>query len=283
MKSLYKYRGVISVFFAAVCLSFAGILIKMVDWPAIPSYGARSIFTFVTILIYLIKRKHKIYFDLKVFIGSLIFCFMNISFTVATQLTTAGNAIVLQFTMPIFIILFSWMILRKKPDKLEILCSIGVFIGMICFFIDQLTGKGIFGNIMGILSGVTYALVYMMKTLPGYDYDNSLLFSCLMGFILGLPFYGSLDWNLHNVIFIFLGGAIQTGVGFVLLSYGLELVSPITAALTSTVEPILNPFWVMLFLGEMLSPSAILGAGIVLITSLVYNVLSAKALNLKKT
>ena len=207
---------------------------------------------------------------------------MNISFTVATQLTTAGNAIVLQFTMPIFIILFSWMIFRKKPDKLEILCSIGVFIGMICFFIDQLTGKGIFGNIMGILSGVTYALVYMMKTLPGYDYDNSLLFSCLMGFILGLPFYGSLDWNFHNVIFIFLGGAIQTGIGFVLLSYGLELVSPITAALTSTVEPILNPVWVMLFLGEMLSPSAILGAGIVIITSLVYNALSARALNLKR-
>lgn len=276
MKNLYRQRGVISVFMAAVFFSFAGVLIKMINWPAIPSYGGRCFFTFFMIYAYLKAIRHRIFLSPKVVLGAIIFCVMNNTITLSTQLTTAGNAIVLQFTMPLFIIIFTWLIFKRKPDRPEVLCSVGVIIGMALFFMDQLSADSILGNMLGIVSGICCALVYMMKRLPGFDYDNSLLFSCVLSFIIGIPWYGSVDLSVQNLFFIFIAGAIQTGIGFILLSYGLELVSPIAAALTSTVEPILTPVWTLIFLGEFFSPFAAIGAAVVLITSLIYNISSAK-------
>ena len=272
MNMIYRHRGILSVFFGAVCFSFAGVLIKMIDWPAVPSYGGRSFFTFFAILGYMVLSGHRIYLSPKIILGAVIFSVMNNTITMSTLLTTAGNAIMLQFTMPLFIILFTWMIFRKRPGRLEVLCSIGVFIGMICFFLDQLSGDSFLGNILGIVSGICCALVYMMKQLPGFDYDNSLLWSCVLSFLIGIPYYGSVNWSFQNIFFIFIAGFFQTGAGFILMSFGLDLVSPIAAALTSTIEPILTPFFSFLFLGEFLSPFAMVGAVIVLATSLIYNI-----------
>ncbi len=271
-----RYQGIIYVFLSAFCFSFAGVLLKSITWPSIATNGGRCLFSFFTILIFMKLGGYTFKFNGRVLMGALFIAAMNITFTMANKMTTAANAIVLQFTMPLFIILLNLIIYRKRPNKVEVLCSIGVFTGIVFFFLEKISMQGMIGNLVAILSGALYAVVFLMKRFPGANYESSILISCMISFIVGIPWYGSVDMSASNIAFLAASGVLQNGLGFIFLSLGLSRVSAIGAALTSTIEPVLNPIWVMLVFGEMISPLSFVGAAIVLITSLAYNLLMAR-------
>lgn len=268
-------KGVLYVFLSAFCFSFAGVLLKSVSWPSIATNGGRCFFSFFTILIFMKLGGYRFKFNGRVLMGALFIAGMNIAFTMANKMTTAANAIVLQFTMPLFIILLNILLYKKKPTPTEILCSIGVFTGIVFFFVEKLSMQGMIGNIVAIISGALYAVVFMMKKFPGANYESSILISCVISFLVGIPWYTSVEWTPKNIALLAACGICQNGLGFVFLSLGLAQVSAIAAALTSTIEPVLNPIWVMLIFGEMISPFSFVGAAIVLISSLVYNLKGA--------
>ncbi len=246
-------------------------------WPSIATNGGRCFFSFFTILIFMKLGGYHFKFNGRVLMGALFIAGMNITFTMANKMTTAANAIVLQFTMPLFIILLNVPLYKKKPTRIEVLCSIGVFAGIVFFFLEKMSMQGMIGNIVAIVSGALYAVVFLMKKFPGANYESSILISCVISVLVGIPWYGSVEWSPRNLMFLALSGICQNGLGFVFLSLGLAQVSAIAAALTSTIEPVLNPIWVMLVFGEVISPLSFVGAAIVLASSLIYNILNAKA------
>jgi len=133
------------------------------------------------------------------------------------------------------------------------------------------------GNLLAILSGLAYALVMMQKKFRGADFESSLLVSCALSAAIGIPFYGQeSEMSLHIWFFVLLLGVVQFGLSYVFLSRGLDAVSPVTASLTSTIEPILNPILVAVFYGETIGATAVIGALLVVGSATVYNVRQAK-------
>lgn len=269
--------GYFYVFASAVFFSLAGILIKTITWSSFTINGTRNLLAFVVMALYLKKKRHKIIINKAVIFGSFCNLFMNLTFVMATKLTSAANAIVLQFTEPIFLILFLWIIWKQKPDKKAVFACAFVFFGILCFFFDKLTLDGQIGNLLAVISGVLYAFVFLMKKIKHADFESSIIVSQLISFFIFIPWYfRETDYRPRNFILIVIMGVIQMGLAYILLAKGLEKTSPVSASLTLMIEPILNPILVAVFYGEMMNYIAIVGAAIVIITSSIYNVLSAK-------
>ncbi|MDF2906157.1 MAG: Permease of the drug/metabolite transporter superfamily [Herbinix sp.] len=265
--------GTIYVLISAICFSLAGVLIKMISWSSLTINGVRNIFAFLIMAIYLKKIGHKLVINRVVILGAACNLLMNLTFVMATKLTSAANAIVLQFTEPIFLILFLWIFWKHKPDRKAVLACIFVFGGILCFFFEQLTLNGQIGNILAILSGILYAMVFLMKKVKDANFESSILLSQFVSFFIFIPaYFKETDATPRNFILVIILGVVQMGLGYVFLAKGLEKVSPVSASLTSTVEPILNPIWTAVFYGELISVIAIIGATIVIISSTAYNI-----------
>ena len=170
-------KGTIYVLLSAVCFSTGGVLIKSIPWSSITIQGIRSIFSFMLIASYMVITKRKFVWNKTVLFGAVCNTAMALTFVSATKMTTAANAIVLQFTEPIFVILLMWALYKKKPKKAAVVACAVVFAGILCFFLDSLSAGGMAGNLLAVFSGFTYALVMMMKGFPGADFESSLLAS----------------------------------------------------------------------------------------------------------
>lgn len=270
-------KGNIYVFISAVCFALGGVLIKSVPWSALSIQGARSAFSAFVIIGYMMLTKRKFVFNKSVGLGSVSIFVMALTFVAATKLTTAANAIVLQFTEPIFIIFLMWIIYKKKPGKDAVIATVAIFIGVLCFFFESLSGGGMLGNILAIVSGFAYAWVFLIKKLPGANFESSLLISNFLSLLVGIPFYGKeteSSWSIWLCIILL--GIFQCGFSYVFLSKGLDYVSPVAASLTSTIEPVLNPLLVALFYHEKIGIMAVIGALLVVGSATVYSVLQAK-------
>ena len=202
---------------------------------------------------------------------------MSITFVCATKMTFAANAIILQFTHPVFLILILWLFYHKRPDKRAILTCIIALIGIVCFFFDKITSGGMLGNLLAIISGLSYAIMFQMKKMKGGDFESSLVISYILAFIIGLP--TAMHETIHTPsiwLVIVLLGAVQTGLATICLSRGLDAVSPVTAALTSGIEPILNPVSAAIICGETIGPMSIAGGVLVIGSVLAYSLSQIK-------
>lgn len=273
-KSLAGYFYVLA---SAVCFSLAGVLIKKISWSSYTINGIRNLPAFIVMSCYMAKTHHKIVINKVVILGAVCNLFMNLTFVMATKLTSAANAIVLQFTEPIFLILFLFIFWKRKPDRKAVISCIFVFAGILCFFFDKISYQGQVGNILAILSGALYAVVFLIKKMKNSDFESSVWISQISSFLLFMPWYfKETSCQATDVLLILVMGVIQMGLAYILLEKGLDRVPPVSASLTSTIEPILNPIWVAIFYGEVIHPIAIIGAAAVILSSTLYNVASAR-------
>ena len=249
-------RGTVCVLLSAVCFSTGGVLIKSIPWSSVTIQGARSIFSVLVVGCYMLLRRQKFVWNKTVLFGAVCNTVMAFAFVAATKLTTAANAIVLQFTEPVFVILLMWLIFHKKPGRDAVFACAGVFAGILCFFYTSLDAGAMAGNLLAILSGLAYALVMMQKKFRGADFESSLLVSCALSAAIGIPFYGQeSEMSLHIWFFVLLLGMVQFGLSYVFLSRGLDAVSPY---------------------GETIGATAVIGALLVVGSATVYNVRQAK-------
>jgi len=273
-----KTKGYIYVLLSAVCFSIGGLLIKLNSWSGVSINGARCIFAFFVMLLYLKAINHKIVINKTVLLGAVINTGMSTTFVVANKLTAAANAIILQFTMPIYIVLMLWIFWKKKPNKETVITCLTAFIGFIFFFFDSIETGGMAGNILALISGVLYAGVFLIKKMDGSDFESSALLSFLLSFVVALPFIAQeTDYSTVNIITIIVLGVVQIGFSYIFLGLGLNQVSPVGAALLSMLEPVLSPAIVAVFYGEMIGGFGLIGAAIVIASGTVYNVAQAKS------
>ncbi len=272
-----KYSGVFCILLSAVFFSISGVLIKSIPWSSLSINAARSALAAVVMWIYMKKTGHVLVVNKTTVVGAVCVLLMNMSFVIATKMTSAANAIVLQFTSPVWIIWFMWLIWRQRPRRADLIACFFVFLGVICFFFDEISAEGMVGNVIAIFSGIMNALTFMLKTWKNSDFYSSVFLNYLGAVVIGLPFL------LQETVFapvtiacVLVLGIFQLGLAFVLLAKGMETVHPVTAVLVSAIEPILNPIWVALVLKETIGPVALVGAVIVMVTLVIYNVQDAK-------
>ena len=271
-------RDVLFVFLASLFFSVGGLCVKLLPWSALAINGARNLLGAAVIGAYLLLTKRKLRLSGPVLLGAASTMGVTTLFTVANKLTTAANAIVLQFTAPVFVILFSALLFHMRPKRADILTCAAVLAGVCLFFVDGLRAGKQLGNLAAILSGVCYAGVFMMNTSERADPISSCFLGQLAAGIVFTPFcLGESDFSLPVLGVIAILGVVQVGLAYILLSLGIRTTPAVTASLIAGLEPVLNPLWVALFYGETVTPLALLGAVIVVGSIVIYNVHNARA------
>ena len=272
-----RRRSVLFVFLASVCFSTGGLFIKLIPWSALAINGARNLIGAAVIGAYLLIRRHRIRFSRQVLTGALSLIGVTTLFAVSNKLTTAANAIVLQFTAPVFVILLMAVLYGSRPGKIDIVTCAVVLSGICLFFVDGIRAGNWLGNLTAVLSGVCYAGVFMMNA----GEHSDALSSCFLGQLAaGLVFtplcFAETDFSAPTVTAVLALGIIQVGAAYILFSEGIQNTPPVTASLITGLEPIMNPTWVALFYGETISVLSVIGSVIVIGGIVVYNVLLAR-------
>ena len=270
-------RGTLFVAISAALYSIGGLCIKVIPWNGMSINGGRTAIALVVIGAYLLWTKHPLRLNRWVALGALSVFGTNALFSLANKLTTAANAIVLQFTVPIFVMLVSALLFRKKPQKLDLAACAVVLGGILFFFLDSLEMGGGLGNFLALLSGVSYAGVFLMNDMPDSDAISSVFWGDVLSAVTGLPFLAhETEFTATAVFSLVILGAFQVGVAYVLLCIGLKTTPPVTASLISGIEPVLNPILVAIFYKEAIGAYAMVGAAIVIGGVVAYNVLKLK-------
>lgn len=258
----------------AVMWSIGGIFIKLISWSPLLIAGSRSLIAAVIIAIYMFITKTPVKFC-KYSLGAGIgLSFSCIFFVMANKLTTAANAIVLQYAAPVFILIMTSLIFKQKLRKKEIAVVAITMIGIILFFFDQLSPGNVLGNIFGILAGVFLAIMFVMIGRGGDDDSirmSGILFAhcitTIIGVPAGIPKTGSV--NSEEILFLMILGIFQLGIPYVLYAIASKDCPPLACSLIGMLEPLFNPVWVALFIGEMPGLFAIAG-GIVIICAVTW-------------
>lgn len=249
---------------AALCWSLGGVLIKSIDWPPMAIAGARSAIAIPIILAF--TGRPRIAFSVGQIGGAVGYALTVVLFVFATRMTTAANAIFLQYTAPIYVALIGRWYLGEKPLRVDWLVIAVALGGIALFFMDRLTVAGFWGNIVALGSGLAFASVaiFLRKEREGSPITCIVLGNALVAlagapFVLQAPSLGGGDLWL-----LLLLGALQLGLPYVLYAIAIKQVTALEATLIPLLEPVLNPLWVMLALGETPGPWAIVGGLLVL-------------------
>lgn len=266
-KSIDKLRlkAIIYIVIAAILLSTGGIILKYVDMNPMAIASSRGLISAIVVWIYL--KKPNFTFSKPQVIGAFSYAMMVIGFIIANKLTTATNAVVLQFTAPIWIVILGVWILKEKAYWYDIASIVIVSAGMVLFFIDDVGGGTLIGNMVAILSGVALATstIGMRLQKEGSPVETTLL-GHIITVAIGFPFLFGAEFTTTNLIGIFLLGTFQLGIAYILYATAVKYLSAIEVILIMFLEPILNPIWVMLIHGETPTKFSLIGGTVVILT-----------------
>jgi len=269
-----RTQAILYLILTAILWSFGGLLIKIVTWNPIAIAGMRSAIASIFILIYL--RHPRLTWSRNQILGALFYSATVILFVYATKKTTAANAILLQYSAPIYVALLGNRILGEKTSRLDWMIIFTVIGGMMLFFLDQFQIGNVLGNLLAIMSGITFALltIYLRS-----QKDASPLESVLMGNILtaliALPFMFTSAPSKTSWLGLILLGTFQIGLAYILYSIAIKQVTALEGSLIPIIEPILNPVWVFLVLGETPSKWALVGGSIIIAAMILRYLLPA--------
>lgn len=270
-----RVKAMIYIVIAATLLSTGGIILKYVDMNPMAIASSRGLVSAIVVWLYL--KKPNFTFSKPQVIGAFSYSMMVTGFIVANKLTTATNAVVLQFTAPIWIVILGVWFLKEKAYWYDLVCIAVVSGGMILFFIDDVGGGTVMGNIVAIFSGLALAgaTIGMRLQKEGSPVETTLL-GHLMTVLIGLPFVFSASFTTANIIGIFLLGAFQLGIAYILYATAVKYLTALEVILIMFLEPILNPIWVMLIHGETPSKFSLLGGTIVILTVAIRSIIVSK-------
>jgi len=269
------YKGLLFCALAALFWSGSGVLGKYTTWSGIATAGGRSLFALIIMAI--ARGGIKVKLTKGNITGALGVALTSVLFMAANKLTTAANAIVIQYAMTAFVIIFCWVFYREKPNARTVICTAFVMGGVFLCSLDGMGGGKMLGNIFALITAVTFALVFFCSRMEGanaQDYSFLGVAVCVPLLIYGFWDEGC-TFTLPNVLSQIGMGVCLAG-GYTFMSIGMRYASPVSAAITANIEPILNPLWVFLFLGERPAPIALIGAAVVLITVTVYSITGIK-------
>jgi drug/metabolite transporter (DMT)-like permease len=262
-----RTRAILLLIAAAVLWSSAGVLIKGVSLSALSVAGFRSAIALPVLFLFFGRRA--VNFSAAQIVGGVCYAATVTLFVSATKLTTSGNAILLQYTAPLYVALLSGWLLHERTRWFDWAAIAAVLCGMSLFFLDRLSAGGLTGNILAVCSGFAFAcLIIALRRQKEASPAGSAILGNLLTVLICLPWMvqfppGGADW-----IGLLLLGVFQIGLSYVFYSAAIRNVTAMEAILIPVLEPILNPIWTLLWMGERIGPWALLGGAVVILSVL---------------
>ena len=281
--------GPIYLVAAAILWSMAGVLTKFIPWSATSVACLRGLIAAMVQMAY--SRTWKIKLTKPIILTAVCYLGETLLFTFANKMTSAGSAIVLQNTSPLYIMLMGLIVLKQKPSKLDCCVGVVIFSGILLSMIDTFRGgelpgsNPMLGNLLALASGVFYAGIFFTSRLPGADSLQSTILGNLMYvFFIPLLFTDQAIMNPASTgvpawqswLAIFFMGSCQLGLSWICFSRGIKTTPSLQASFITMIEPVLNPILALILLGEAMGTLSVIGSALVIITIVVHNVLTAK-------
>ena len=253
--------GVIATIGAAVVWSTAGVLVKLLTQDAMTILCYRSMFAGAFFL--LLFRKEALQIGKRALLISVFYAPLLICFVTATKLTTAANAIFLQYIAPAIVLVIEPRLLGTKMKRYNIITVIVCIAGLSFFLFDQ---KGLghhwLGDGLALLSGFFSAGLILALRFSNRKQQMS-------GILLGNCWVPATMTELSMLAFL---GVIQIGMGYVLFTYGQRRIPAVESAMIAMLEPILNPVWVLIWYGEKPAFWSLVG-GTIILASLAFRMI----------
>jgi len=270
-----QYKGIVSMLICAVLWSTAGILIKLLPWNPMVIAGLRSLIAGCFYYIYMRhERTHFVINKYSVLCGIFLMSTF-VFFIAANKFTTSANAIVLQYSAPIFIMIISSVLFHQRFRAGDIITVAATSIGIALFFLDDLSAGYKLGNLMAIAAGISFACMFITTGRADKDSRSSGIFlGNVFTAVVGMPFmfFSETTISTTTIFVILILGIFQLGLSYVFYGIAIQYCSALSCSLISFIEPLLNPVWVFLIIGETPGLFALIGGVIVISSIFIYSV-----------
>lgn len=260
----------------AVLWSIGGVFIKAVEMNAFVIAGGRSLLAALTVIVYMAWTKQKFILSRDALVSGGLLSMVFICFVAASKLTTSANAIVLQYTAPIFVVIFSMIFLRKKPRMFDVIAVLLTLVGVVLFFIGSLGAGNMLGNAIGVFAGMFMGGMFVaVGNTKGEEKMSGILLGHFFCAAIGLPFIAFTEstFNLRGIGLLLVLGVVQLGIPYILYALASNRCSAISCVVISAIEPILNPIWVAIFNKEIPSALSIISGLFLIAVITAYSVL----------
>lgn len=250
-------------------------MIKKVNLHPMAIAGWRSAIAAVVLLAW--TRKPKFTGSLPQIGCALAYAGNMFSFIAATKLTTAANAILLQYCAPAYVAVFGIWFLKEYPQRIDWMAVVLTLVGMALFFLDRISLAGLWGNLAGVMAGITFAwlILFLRKQKDGSPIESVILGNALTALI-ALPLILRQMPSAQDWVWLAVLGTVQTAVPYLIYSVAIRHVSALEGTLVPMIEPLLNPTWAFLFLGEVPGFWAAIGGMIILMAIFMRSVISLR-------
>ena len=261
--------AVIEMLVCATLWSIAGILIKVIPWTGFSVAAMRGLIAGITIAVYMALKKYRFILNKKTLITGILSAMVYTCFVCSNKMTTAANAIVLQFTSPVFIVIFTTLIYKTAIRRADLLVVLFTLAGITLTFLDKLESGYILGNFVAVGAGMFMAgMCVSVGNCEGEERFSGILLGQFFTFLIGLPsvIISKPEFTPAATAAILALGVFQLGISYILYIKSSKYCPPLACCLLGAVEPLLNPVWVMIFDGETPGLLAFVG-GIIVIAS----------------
>lgn len=253
------------MFLAALLWSLGGVFIKFLDLHPLTIVFYRSFFASLTFLPF-VRRAGRLV-SVPIFVSVISYTAAITAFVAANKLTTAANAIVLQYTAPLFVFLYSRLVLSQRITKPYAIALAVSMAGVAVISFGTVGDPQMAGVLLALASGVFFA-IYMVN-LPNMNETSPVYLTWLNNFVCALILLllvkSRLAVSMKEGFTLFIMGAVQLALPYYFFSKGVLTLSLQEVALIALIEPVLNPLWVALAIGEIPSLATLAGGGMILL------------------
>jgi drug/metabolite transporter (DMT)-like permease len=275
------------VFGAALLWSTGGLFIKWTQLSAFELTFGRSLLAALVVAFF--TRREGFRLNRMTILTSVLYAGLLILFVVATKLTTAANAIFLQYTAPIYVLVLEPLFYKEKFRRSDLITVVACVMGMSLFFVGKLRPQDVSGNLAALASGLCFAFYILLLRHPHSQRVNrasSVIYGNLLLVIFTAPFglAALAHMTMRDAGSVLYLGVFQIGVAYTLFTLGMARgVRSLDASIVGYIEPVLNPLWVFIFLGERPSGWALIGGSIIIAAVASHTIWGARRAKLKAT
>jgi len=265
---------------AAILWSTGGLFIKWVKISGLELSFGRSLTAAITVALF--TRREGFGLNWITAVTAVLYAALLILFVLATKQTTAANAIFLQYTAPVYVLVLEPLFYQEK-FRLRDLITVGVcVVGMSLFFVGKLRPEDVTGNLLALASGLCFGLYFlMMRNAKAREVNraSSVIYGNLLVVLIAAPAGLAVlpRMTSHDVWSVVYLGVVQIGVAYTLFTAAMARgVRSLDAGIIGYVEPVLNPVWVFLVIGERPSKWALVGGAIIIAGVIGHMLIEAK-------
>lgn len=260
--------------------STGGLFIKWTSLSGLQLSFGRSLLAAVTVALF--TRREGFRLNRVTALAALLYAVLLVLFVLATKQTTAANAIFLQYTAPVYILIFEPLLYKEKFRRRDLITVAACLAGMSLFFVGKLRPQDVSGNLMALASGVCFAFYFLLlrhSSARNVNRASSVIYGNVLVVLIAAPAGLAVlpHMTAHDALSVLYLGVVQIGVAYTLFTAGMARgLRSLDAGIVGYIEPLLNPLWVFLVIGEQPSGWALIGGAIIIAAVICHMLIDAR-------